>query len=71
MLPQEDAVTVHIEPGYVRVSEGEIAGTVEARPDIQVDISADRTVLGIETLGDAPWTDGLVALAMAGRLRVA
>lgn len=56
---------------YARLFKGDIVSTAEARPDILVDLSADRTVLGIEVIGDACWTDGLVALAMAGRLRVA
>ena len=56
---------------YAYLFAGEIASTVEAREDINVDIDADRTVLGVEVIGDACWTDGLVALAMAGRLRVA
>ena len=56
---------------YARLFKGDIACTAEARPDVLVDLSADRTVLGIEVLGDGDWTDGLVALAMAGRLRVA
>ncbi len=56
---------------YAYLFKGEISCTVEAREDIHVDIDADRTVLGIEVIGDADWTDGLVALAMTGRLRVA
>lgn len=56
---------------YAYLFPGKIASTVEARSDINVDINADRTILGVEVLGDADWTDGLAALAMAGRLRVA
>ncbi len=56
---------------YTYLFPGEIAGTVEVRPDVNVDISADRTVLGVEVIGDAPWAEGLIALALAGRLRVA
>lgn len=56
---------------YAYLFKGEIACTVEARDDINVDVDADRTVLGVEVIGSACWTDGLVALAMAGRLRVA
>lgn len=55
---------------YAYLFNGDIASTVEARSDINVDIAADRTVLGVEVIGEADWTDGLVALAMAGRLRV-
>lgn len=60
-----------VDASYVYLFGGDIACTAEARPDILVDLAADRTVLGIEVIGDASWTDGLVALAMAGRLRVA
>ena len=56
---------------YAYLFKGDIASTVEAREDILVDIDADQTVLGVEVIGGADWTDGLVALAMAGRLRVA
>lgn len=56
---------------YAYLFNGETASTVEARSDINVDISAGRTVLGVEVIGDADWTEGLVALAMTGRLRVA
>jgi uncharacterized protein YuzE len=56
---------------YARLFEGEIACTAEAREGgILVDLSADRTVLGIEVIGEGDWADGLVALAMKGRLRV-
>lgn len=56
---------------YACLFPGKIASTVEARSDINVDIGADRTILGVEVIGGADWTDGLVALAMTGRLRVA
>lgn len=59
------------ETSYAYLFKGEIACTAEARPDILVDLDANRRVLGIEVIGDGDWTDGLVALAMAGRLRVA
>lgn len=60
-----------MEASYTRLAEGEIAATVEAAEDVLVDIDADRTVLGIEVIGGADWQRGLVALAIAGRLRVA
>jgi len=56
---------------YAYLFPGKIASTVEARSDINADIDADRTVLGVEVIGSADWTEGLVALAMTGRLRVA
>ena len=40
------------EASYAYLFKGEIACTAEARPDILVDLAADRTVLGIEVLGD-------------------
>lgn len=56
---------------YTRLAEGQIACTVEAAEDVMVDIDADRTILGIEVIGGVDWQRALLALAMAGRLRVA
>jgi len=51
------------EPGCAR-------RTVEAGPDMHVDLDARDRVIGVETLGDLDWTQALVMLAMAGRLAV-
>lgn len=56
--------------GYTYLSEGEFGRTVEISDSIMVDVDTDGTVLGIEVIGDGTWVDGLVALAMTGRLRV-
>ena len=53
------------------IPPGGVSRTVEAAEGINVDLDADGRVLGIEVIGDGDWTDGLVALAMTGRLRVA
>ena len=50
---------------------GDIDRTVEATGNIHVDIDENRTILGVEVIGGGNWVDGLVALAMQGRLRVA
>ena len=51
--------------------DGVVARTVEATESIWVDVDNDGTVLGVEVIGDGNWLDGLAALAMKGRLRVA
>ena len=53
------------------IPDGGVAGTVEATGGIMVDIDADRRILGVEVIGEGNWLDGLAALAMTGRLRVA
>lgn len=53
------------------IPPGGVARTIEATDSINVDLGADGTVLGVEVIGDGNWVDGLVALAMTGRLRVA
>jgi len=53
------------------IPPGGVARTVEATESIMVDVDADGTVLGVEVIGEGNWADGLVALAMTGRLRVA
>jgi uncharacterized protein YuzE len=50
---------------------GDVARTVEATEWIWVDVDSDGRVLGVEVIGDGDWVNGLVALAMTGRLRVA
>lgn len=40
--------------GYLRISEGRVARTVEASVDVDVDVDEDGRVLGIETYGRAP-----------------
>ena len=51
--------------------EGHVARTVEAGPDMAVDLDAAGRVLGVETSGDdLNWTQALVKLAVAGRLTV-
>ncbi len=67
--PQAGASYVTLAPGGI--PPGGIASTVEVGDSIHVDIAADRTVLGVEVIGDGNWVDGLVSLAMQGRLRVA
>jgi uncharacterized protein YuzE len=52
------------------IPDGGVARTVEATESIWVDVDKDGTVLGVEVIGEGNWTDGLVALAMQGRLRV-
>jgi uncharacterized protein YuzE len=61
----------HAGASYTYLCEGEIAATLEVSPDIFIDVSAVRTVIGIEVLGNGDWRDGLTALAVAGRLQVA
>jgi uncharacterized protein YuzE len=53
------------------IPDGGVVRTVEATEWIWVDTDADGTVLGVEVIGDGNWLDGLAALAMTGRLRVA
>ena len=53
------------------IPPGGVACTVEATERIWVDVDADGTVVGVEVIGEGNWVDGLVALAMTGRLRVA
>lgn len=60
---------VTLAPGGI--PDGGVASTIEATDSIHVDIGADRTILGVEVIGDGNWVDGLVALAMKGRLRIA
>ena len=67
--PEAGASYTTLAPGGI--PDGGVARTIEAREDIMVDTAADGTVLGVEVIGDGNWTDGLVALAMTGRLRVA
>ena len=52
------------------IPDGGVARTVEAAAGIMVDVDAEGRVLGVEVIGDGDWVNGLVALAMAGRLRV-
>ena len=67
--PEAGASYVTFAPGGI--PDGGAASTVEVNDSIHVDIAADRTVLGVEVIGEGNWVDGLVALAMQGRLRVA
>jgi uncharacterized protein YuzE len=60
---------VTLAPGGIPA--GGVASTVEVTDGILVDVDKDRTVLGIEVIGGGNWVDGLVALAMQGRLQVA
>ena len=53
------------------IPPGGVARTIEAAEGIMVDVGVDGTVLGVEVIGEGNWVDGLVALAMTGRLRVA
>ena len=53
------------------IPDGGVARTVEATEWIWVDVDKNGTVLGVEVIGGGNWVDGLVALAMQGRLRVA
>jgi uncharacterized protein YuzE len=50
---------------------GDVARTVEATEWIWVDVDSDGRILGVEVIGDGDWVNGLAALAMTGRLRVA
>lgn len=56
---------------YVTLRSGTVARTAEASLEMMVDLDADGRVLGVEVIGDGDWRDALVALAVAGRLRVA
>lgn len=67
--PEAGASYVTLAPGGI--PDGGVASTVEAGDGIHVDLAADRAVLGVEVIGDGNWVDGLVSLAMQGRLRVA
>jgi uncharacterized protein YuzE len=53
------------------IPDGGVVRTVEATEWIWVDVDSDGRVLGVEVIGDGNWLDGLAALAMTGRLRVA
>jgi uncharacterized protein YuzE len=66
--PEAGASYVTLAPGGI--PPGGVARTIEATEGIMVDVDANGTVLGIEVIGDGNWVDGLVALAMTGRLRV-
>jgi uncharacterized protein YuzE len=52
------------------IPDGSVARTVEAADGIMVDVDSDGRVLGVEVIGDGDWMDGLVALAIKGRLAV-
>lgn len=67
--PEARASYVTLAPGGI--PDGGVASTVEVSDRYHVDLSADRTVLGVEVIGEGNWTDALVALAMQGRVRVA
>lgn len=67
--PQAKASYVTLAPSGI--PPGGVASTVEVGDSIHVDLGADRTVLGIEVIGEGNWVNGLVALAMQGRLQVA
>lgn len=56
---------------YTYLFDGEVARTIEVSDSMNVDVDTEGRPLGVEVIGDGDWTDGLVALAMTGRLRVA
>jgi uncharacterized protein YuzE len=56
--------------GYAKLRDGNVARTVEVGDDFMIDLDADGRPLGVETIGDADWTQALVRLAMAGNIRV-
>ena len=53
------------------IPDGGVARTIWVTESILVDVDADGKVLGVEVIGEGNWLDGLAALAMKGRLRVA
>jgi len=59
-----------VAPAYARLREGTVARTVSVSEGINIDLDDRDRILGIETLGGEDWRDGLVTLAMAGRLAV-
>jgi len=67
--PEAGASYATLAPGGI--PPGGVARTVEVSDSINVDLDEDGTVLGVEVIGEGNWVDGLVALAMTGRLRVA
>ena len=53
------------------IPDGGVARTICVGDSIIVDLDAQDRVIGVETLGEGiDWRDGLVKLAMAGRLAV-
>ena len=56
--------------GYARLRDGDVARTVEVGDDFMIDLDSDGRPLGVETLGDADWTQAIIRLAMAGTIRI-
>lgn len=59
-----------IQAAYTNLRDGIVARTVVVAEDIMIDVDAKDHILGVETLSDVDWRDGLVILAMAGRLTI-
>lgn len=56
--------------GYTHLCTGAVARAVEVTDGIMIDVDDQDRIVGVETLGGVDWRDGLVTLAMSGRLAI-
>jgi uncharacterized protein YuzE len=59
-----------VDASYTKLRDGEIRRTIAVRDDVMFDLDLNGRPVGVEVLGNADWRDALVALLMAGEVRL-